>query len=282
MTTPRVLLKAWNLRSRYRLGQNFLSDPAVAKSIVARAGITKQESVLEIGPGLGALTIPLARQAGQIKAVEKDTRLIKLLRAELLSHNITNTEVIPGDFLQLSIEELLSADRGPWVVAGNLPYNISSQVLVRLIESRVGITRALLMFQTELAQRMTALPGGRQYGRLSAMLQYCGDIKTIAHVDAARFYPRPKVHSQVLEIRFDHQRRLPPDEEKFLFRVIKAAFGQRRKTLKNALSAGNLNLDREGTVHALTEAGVTPNRRAETLSVAEFLALSRNIFTQTR
>ena len=213
MTAPRILLKAWNLRARHRLGQNFLADTGVAQRIVARAGIGTHEAVLEIGPGLGALTIPLARRAKQVRAVEKDTRLINLLKAELLAQGITNTEIISGDFLDLPLDQLTADDPGPWVVAGNLPYNNSSQVLVRLVESRVPVARALLMFQTELARRMTAAPGSRQYGRLSAMLQYCCDLSTIAHVDATRFFPRPKVSSQVLEIKFDHTRRLPQEEE---------------------------------------------------------------------
>ncbi len=277
MTSPRILLKAWNLRAKYRLGQNFLVDPGLAQRIVARANVGPEERVLEIGPGLGALTIPLARQALKVTAVEKDIRLIELLRAELLAQGITNTEIIFGDFLKLPLDQLLPEASGPHMVAGNLPYNISSQVLVRLVESRSKVSRALLMFQAELAQRMTAAPGSRQYGRLSVMLQYCSNIVPLVQVGAAGFFPRPKVNSQVLEIRFDHRRRLPPEEETYLFRVIKAAFGQRRKTLKNALAAGNLNLERDAASQALSAAGIAPERRAETLGVEDFLALTREI-----
>ena len=280
MTSPYVLLKAWNIRAKHHLGQNFLANPGIAQHIVTQAAITPQDRVLEIGPGLGALTIPMARQAKQVKAVEKDARLIGLLQAELLAQGISNTEIIQGDFLHLPLTDLLADGETSWIVAGNLPYNISSQVLVRLIESGAAVRRAILMFQTELAQRLTAPPGGRQYGRLSVMLQYCTDLKTIARVEAAHFFPRPKVDSQVLEIAFDHRRRLPQQEELHLFKVIKAAFAQRRKTLKNALAAGNFNLEKKQIVQILATANIESNRRAETLSVDEFLELSRRLKNQ--
>jgi 16S rRNA (adenine1518-N6/adenine1519-N6)-dimethyltransferase len=158
-------------------------------------------------------------------------------------------------------------------VFGNLPYNISSQIVIKLIESRRQISRAVLMFQKELAQRLSARPGGRDYGRITAMLTYCASVRHLASVNAHNFFPPPKVDSEVLEISFTAPRPYPPHDETHLFRLITAAFGKRRKTLKNALSASGLNLPPAAAAAALTRAGIDPMRRAETLSAEEFVTL---------
>jgi 16S rRNA (adenine1518-N6/adenine1519-N6)-dimethyltransferase len=157
---------------------------------------------------------------------------------------------------------------------GNLPYNISSQILVKLINSRTVVNRAILMFQKELAQRIIAPPGGKDYGRLTVMLNYCADLNKLATIDAALFFPKPKVDSEVLEIKFNNLLQERANYEEFLFRVIKAAFGKRRKTLKNALAGSQLNVTGDTALRALDLAGIDPVRRAETLAVSEFVALS--------
>lgn len=279
MTSPRTLLKAWNLQPKKQLGQNFLADPSTANMIVDRAGIGPEEVVLEIGAGLGALTVPAARRAQRVFAVETDDRLIGLLETELLAHHITNTTVLKQDILKFNLPEFLRKERipGRLVVLGNLPYNVSSQVVVRLIGAKEGVDRAAMMFQRELAQRLLADPGGRDYGRLTAMLRYCADVEPLARVNAPLFYPRPKVDSEVLMIRFREKPEYPAEDEAFLFRVIKAAFGQRRKNLKNALSGSDLRLAPEKARAALEAAGIDPVRRAETLTVKEFVDLSHQV-----
>ena len=279
MTSPRSLLKAWNLQPKKQLGQNFLADPSTANMIVNRAGIGPEEVVLEIGAGLGALTIPAARAAKRLYAVETDDRLTGLLETELLAHAVTNARVLKEDILKFDLGAFIRKEAIPdrLVVLGNLPYNVSSQVVVRLIGAREGIHRAAMMFQRELALRLLAEPGGKDYGRLTAMLRYCADIEPLARVNAPLFYPRPKVDSEVLMIRFRETPAYPAEDEGFLFRVIKAAFGQRRKNLKNALSGSDLGI-RPGTARtALEAAGIDPIRRAETLSIPEFVDLSRRI-----
>jgi 16S rRNA (adenine1518-N6/adenine1519-N6)-dimethyltransferase len=280
MTSPRTLLQAWDVPARKNLGQHFLADSAVAESIVAAAAITAADVVLEIGAGLGALTIPAARVAKHVCAVEKDPRLVELLKTELALYRLANVTVLEADILSVDLQQLADRFGAPRIVLGNLPYNISSQILVRLIQQRHGIRLALLMFQKELAQRLRASPGGREYGRLSVMLQYCAAVRTRRIVEAKRFFPRPKVDSEVLEIRFLP---LPParvPDEGWFFQVIKAAFGQRRKTLKNALTGSDLGLSARQTGNALTAAGIDPKRRAETLSVAEFVALSKALYRE--
>jgi len=245
--------------------------------IVSHAGITNKDVVLEIGAGLGALTIPAARQAAKVWAVEKDSRLVDLLKAELLANNIANTTLLNKSIFQVDIPTLAAESRRRLIVLGNLPYNISSQVLVQLISVRAAVKRAVLMFQLELAQRLTAAPGGRDYGRLSVMIQYCATIRSIARVSANLFTPRPKVDSTVLKIEFNKSGYLAADDELFFFRIIRAAFGQRRKMLKNSLAGSELGIDTDVARQALESARIESSRRAETLDVAEFLALSASL-----
>jgi 16S rRNA (adenine1518-N6/adenine1519-N6)-dimethyltransferase len=271
MAFPRTLLTAWDIRAKKKFGQNFLADPSTAEMIVARSGITPEDTVLEIGPGLGALTVPLARGARRVIAVERDGDLLPLLRNELMAKGIDNVETINSDILDVDMGGL--AD-GKIVVVGNLPYNISSQILIRLVAARDSVSRAVFMFQKELAERIVAPPGCKEYGRLSVVLQYCADIRTVAEVGSGLFYPRPKVDSEVIEIRFKEKPDAPADDESFLFDVIKAAFGKRRKTLRNSLGGSELTIDVAGITAALEDAGIDPVRRAETLTVSEFVALS--------
>ncbi len=272
MTSPRVLLAAWQMHARKQLGQHFLENPATSEMLVNRCRVMPEDVVLEIGAGLGALTVPVARIAKKVYAVEKDHNIISLLKTELALNSLFNVILIEKDILKVNIEEFIEEANPKILVLGNLPYNISSQVLVKLIKSRNTVSRAILMFQKELAQRITAHPGCREYGRLTVMLNYCAKIKKVADIKASQFFPRPKVDSEVLEITFNDNLKYSDDEE-FLYRVIKAAFGQRRKNLKNALAGSELHIAAETSRHALENAGIDPNRRAETLSVEEFVRL---------
>jgi 16S rRNA (adenine1518-N6/adenine1519-N6)-dimethyltransferase len=273
MTSPKTLLKAWDLRPKKRLGQSFLSDPSTAAAITARARFSAQDVVLEIGAGLGALTIPLAQAVKKIYAVEKDRQLIDLLQTQLLLHKISNCEITAGDILQIDLRRYTASAGSKITVVGNLPYNISSQILVKLIQARNDFSRAIFMFQKELAQRICARPGGKEYGRITAMLRYCAEIRTLLTVKAGAFYPPPKVDSAVVEIKFKPTTDYGPHDEAMLFAVIKAAFGNRRKTLKNALTASGLSIDSQTALRALSAAGIDHSRRAETLEPGEFVTL---------
>jgi 16S rRNA (adenine1518-N6/adenine1519-N6)-dimethyltransferase len=279
MTSPRTLLTAWNLKPKKQLGQNFLSDPSTSEMIAGRSEISSDDAVLEIGAGLGALTIPLARTAKKVYAVEKDRQLMDLLKTELLVNQISNAVLIQENILNIDIAELAQNEGRKFVVMGNLPYNISSQILVQLIHSRSAVKRAVLMFQKELAQRIGAQSGCKDYGRLTVMLRYCADIRTLANIGANLFFPKPKVDSQVLEIKFKEMPDVSVNDEDFFFRVIKAAFGQRRKTLRNSLAGSELQIDTDAAARALEDSGIDPSRRAETLTVAEFAGLSNRLGT---
>ena len=274
MIPPRILLQSRGMRARKRLGQNFLTNPAIADQIVVQAGIGAQDVVLEIGAGLGALTIPAARQAYKVLAVDKDPRVFDLLRAELASRDLVNVELIEADILKLNLTRHVSAGGGQFIVIGNLPYNISSQIIVRLIQQRTLVRRAVLMLQKEMAERLLATPGSRDYGRLSVMLQYCADLRKLIAVDAAHFFPRPQVSSVVIEICFRRRPEAAAENEGLLFKVVKGAFGQRRKTLRNALRGSSLAIAPDVIDQWLTSVAIDARRRAETLTVAEFVSLS--------
>ncbi|MFZ0611565.1 MAG: 16S rRNA (adenine(1518)-N(6)/adenine(1519)-N(6))-dimethyltransferase RsmA [Desulfobacterales bacterium] len=277
MTSPRALLQAFNLRANKRLGQNFLADPSVAEMIVRAADISSRDVVLEIGAGLGALTFPAARQAARLYTVEKDAGLADLLRAKIDAEGQANVVVIEQDILRVDIEALAAEAGDRLVVIGNLPYNISSQILIGLISVRQAVQRAVLMFQMELAERLTASPGGRDYGRLTVMIQYCAQIEAVGRVAASKFFPRPKVDSAVLAFFFKSASPLSATPEAFFFKVVRAAFGRRRKKLHNSLAGSDLGLSADEARHALERAGIDPSRRAETLDVPEFLALSASL-----
>jgi 16S rRNA (adenine1518-N6/adenine1519-N6)-dimethyltransferase len=277
MTSPKKLLRAWNIRAKKQFGQHFLAEPSTAKMIVSRANISPKDIILEIGAGLGALTVPLARVAQKVYAVEKDRHICDLLKTELLVNNISNVTIIPKNILQVDYQPIAEKYDRQIVAIGNLPYNISSQILVQLIQSRKFVSRAILMFQKELAQRIMAQPGTKDYGRLTVMLRYCADIEAITTIHASVFFPAPKVDSEILEITFKPELNHRAHDEAMLFKVIKAAFGNRRKTLRNALSASGLNIDACTALRALNMAGIEPSRRAETLSVSEFILLQINL-----
>lgn len=274
MTSPERLLREWNLYPKKPLGQNFLKDPSTAEMIVTRAGILPEDVVLEIGAGLGALTIPAARVAKKVYTVEKDRMLIPLLEHEIRKSGLKNITVLNQNILDVGIPQIADNESCKLTVMGNLPYNISSQILIQALNARSRITHCILMLQKELAQRITAPPGGRDYGRLSVMLQYCAEVKKIVEVKAALFFPQPKVDSEIVEIKFMKTQKFLAENEMFFFKVIKAAFSKRRKMLKNTLAGSELEIDAATAKEMLLSVGIDPSRRAETLSVAEFVKLS--------
>jgi 16S rRNA (adenine1518-N6/adenine1519-N6)-dimethyltransferase len=277
MTSPAQLINIWKLRPKKQLGQNFLIEPSTAEMIVRRSGLQPPDVVLEIGAGLGALTVPLARIARKVYAVEKDKQLIEVLRNILVSNDCDNVILLNENILAVNITRLAHDESVKLVVYGNLPYNISSQILVHLISARAAVSHCVLMFQKELAQRIASPSGSKTYGRLSVMLQYCADIRCIAKVKASLFYPKPKVDSEIIEIKFRTEPIYVADDEEFFFRVVKAAFSKRRKTLKNAISGSGLVSDSATAARLLEAAGIDPSRRAETLGIEEFVKLGNRL-----
>ena len=275
MTHPGELLKKNGLYAGKEMGQNFLSNPNTAQMIVDRTGINEENRVLEIGPGLGALTLPLAKTGASVVAVEKDRRIIPLLESELSDAGISNVSIINQNILKTDIFKI--ADGEKLVVMGNLPYNISSQILFKLVKARSVVSRAFLMFQKELAGRLIASPGGRDYSRLSAVVQFASKISHVADIGPSSFFPRPDVDSTVLRFDFFETPGMDSEQEDLLFDVIKAAFSKRRKTLRNSMAGGELGLKKQEAGQALEKAGIDPARRAETLTIEEFISLSKTV-----
>lgn len=293
MTHPAQLLKQHHIFAGKESGQNFLVNPLTAQMIIERAGIFDQTPVLEIGPGLGGLTLELAKKTRYVTAVEKDSRLVPILQEELDREEFTHVKIINQDILKADFPDLaqsvLSAadlDGGSpgkkMVVIGNLPYNISSQILFRLVEHRSCIETAFLMFQKELAQRIVSPPNSKDYSRLSAVVQYASQIQVVAGIKPACFFPRPKVDSTVLAFRFFQNSELNLPEEKMLFRMIKAAFSKRRKTIKNAMAGSASGFEKDFIETALNRAGIDPGCRAETLGVEQFIKLTKAVLALDR
>lgn len=264
----RHILKAFDLHASKRLGQNFLIHGGTVEAIVETADICPGDRVLEIGPGIGTLTQGLAEAGASVTAVELDKKLPAVL-AETLS-GYDRVRIVGGDILKTDIPALMGEE--PFKVVANLPYYITTPILLTLLERRLPITRIVTMVQREVAERMIALPGGRDYGALSVAVQYYTEPRLAIEVSPRCFLPPPAVESAVMDCVV---RKTPPvavEDEKHFFRVVRAAFGQRRKTIGNALKS--LGLPRDILQGALSKAGIDPLRRGETLSLSEFAALA--------
>jgi 16S rRNA (adenine1518-N6/adenine1519-N6)-dimethyltransferase len=264
------LLKRHNLRADKALGQNFLQDHAALEKIVRAADIQRDDEVLEIGPGLGSLTRYLAVTAKKVTAVELDPDLLGPLGAILKPYQ--NVRVVQGDILELKISELI--DQPDYIVAANIPYNITSAIIRHLLEGDVKPRRVVLTIQKEVAERICAAAGDMSLLALS--VQVYGKPSIAAKIPAGSFYPVPNVDSAILRIDIYKEPLIPYELLKTFFRLIKAGFSQKRKTLRNSLSAG-LNISAQHAVDILTSAQIDFMRRAETLSIEEWKRLCEQI-----
>lgn len=264
----RHILKSFNLRMSKRLGQNFLIDGTIVQGIVDAAGISAGEKVLEIGPGIGTLTQGLAEAGASVTAVELDKKLPAVLAHTLAGYE--NVKIVPGDILKVNIPEIMG--EGRFKVVANLPYYITTPIVMALLEQRLPISRMVTMVQKEVAQRMVASPGGKEYGALSVAVQYYTMPSIVLDVPPRSFIPAPEVDSVVICCEVREKPAVDVMDEKMFFRVVKAAFGQRRKTFNNALKS--MGIDKEQVQLVLQAAGIDGTRRGETLSLQEFAAVA--------
>jgi 16S rRNA (adenine1518-N6/adenine1519-N6)-dimethyltransferase len=266
-------LAAYGIRPRKRWGQNFLVRPAVAERIVDACVLSSDSAVVEIGPGTGALTGFLAAQARQVVAVERDPRLAALLRDEL--GDWAKVHILEADFLELDLRALaLEMDAGKFFVVGNLPYSITTPILTRLIELRSVLEAAVILVQREYAARLAAAAGSPDYGSLTVYARFYLTLEPLFHVPPSAFWPKPEVESTLVRVRFRSRPPVEvPDEERF-FELVRAAFGQRRKTLNNALALAYEG-DRERAARVLRLARIPGARRGETLEIDDFARLAR-------
>jgi 16S rRNA (adenine1518-N6/adenine1519-N6)-dimethyltransferase len=273
----REALAAAGLRPRKRWGQHFLCDAGVARRIVDTAEIHAGTRVLEIGPGLGALTDELARRAAHLHLIEIDPALAARLTERFAGD--AHVEVITGDVLELPLERLIGPT--PTTVVANLPYNVASPVLFRLLELRARVPRAVLMLQLEMAERLTARPGSKIYGASSVVVQAFAQVRVAFRVSRRSFLPPPEVDSAVVDVRWSPEPRADVGDPELFRAVVRAAFGQRRKMLRNALrTLVEARRPEAGTAEAvLRAAGIDPAARAETLDLTAFARLTRALQT---
>lgn len=259
------------------LGQNFLVNPTVCPRMAGESGAGKGKGVIEIGPGIGVLTCELARLADKVVAIELDRRLLPVLDETL--GDFKNVKVINGDVLKTDLNKLIQEEfPGMEVcVCANLPYYITSPVIMKLLEERLDVEAVTVMVQKEAAQRICAQAGTRQCGAVTIAVRYYAQPQLLFSVSAGSFLPAPKVDSAVIRLEIRKQPEFAVQDEQLFFRVVKSAFGQRRKTLPNALSAG-LGLEKAVVNTVLTEAEVPLNFRAEQLSMEQFARLADAFF----
>jgi len=261
-------------RPNKRLGQHFLKDPNIIHEIISRAGFSPSDHVLEIGAGMGALTIPLSESVRHISAVEKDTRLTRFLGKRLSREGIKNVTLINEDILKFDINGLQTLPGEKIQVIGNLPYNISSPLLEQLINHRKMVSRAILMFQAELARRLVSPPGSKVYGAITVLIQYHAGISPLFEVSNGAFYPKPKVGSMVLELDFNRPHPGRAGDEKLFTSVVRSAFAHRRKTIINSLKGSPIPCPYEVFSEALNHCAIDPGKRAEELNIDDFLCLT--------
>lgn len=269
----RAALRESDFKPRKRLGQNFLIHERVLEAILDLLALKTKDSVLEIGPGLGFLTRHLVERAGGVWAVEVDPFLIQRLQGSDLAAN-RKFHLVGGDILKVPLAEILPT--GKMKVVGNLPYSISTPALFRVLELREHFSSMVLMVQKEVADRITGGPGTKAYGTLSVWYQIHGQVIDRVQVSPEAFFPRPKVRSTVLKMELYPQPRLAREEMPVLRGLVRAAFGQRRKTLANVMSTW-LDSDRDIVEEFLRSQGIDPQRRGETLSVDNFIDLTRSL-----
>jgi len=268
----RGLLRQWNLRPSKGLGQNFIWDQAILEKIVAAAELTKTDTVLEIGAGLGTLTELLAEEAGHVVAVELDERLMPVLESVLA--DFENVTLVQGDILALDPATLINAPHTQYKVVANLPYYITSAVLRHLLEASLRPQCMVLTVQREVAERIVAQPG--RMSLLAVSVQFYGRPRLLFRIKPGSFYPAPEVESAVVRVDLHAASPAAVEDYEGFFRVVRARFSQRRKQLRNSLAAG-LGRSSEEAAKALEQAGVDPRRRAQTLSLEEWARVAHTL-----
>lgn len=275
----RELLSQHGIQLKKSLGQNFLTDPHVLDKIIQAASLTEKSGVIEIGPGIGALTERLAEAAQKVVAIEIDSRFIPILRK--LFENEPRVEIINNDALKVNLTEIISKyfqEASTLHVVANLPYYVTSPILIHLLEQRLPLANIVIMIQKEVADRLKASPGTKDYSSLSVLVQYYAEVKEVAHVPGHVFIPRPQVDSSVVCLTLREKPKIQVVNEQEFFNIVRAAFAKRRKTLLNSLYSSLLSAFSKKEVEKwILEAGIDPKRRGETLDLQEFAALTEVI-----
>lgn len=276
--TIKQLMAMFSLNFRKEFGQNFLTNVSVVEDIADNCCDDSESTILEIGPGVGSLTRELAVRYKKVISIEIDSGLIPVLKYTL--GEFSNVTVINSDVMKVDLSELLAPyfERGKVSVCANLPYYITTPILMKLLESGLPFDYITVMIQSEVADRLCTAPGSKDCGAITSVLNYYGKPERLFRVGAHNFVPSPKVESSVIRIQLHKQKPFIPENEDMFFRTVKAAFEQRRKTLPNALSSSFGELSKEQLTSIVTELGYSPDIRGEKLNVEQFCRLSDNIY----
>ena len=279
-STIQAIKERHNFQLSKSLGQNFITDKSVIEKIVEGSDVGEDDLVIEIGPGIGVLTAEAAESAAKVVAIEIDKKLIPILAETLADYD--NIRVVNQDILKTDINEIIEEERaagsftGGVKIMGNLPYYITTPIIMGILEKGVNADSITIMMQKEVADRIKSDPGSKIYGAISVAVQYYCEVEQVASVPKEVFVPRPKVDSAVLKLSIRKDRPVDLIDEKTFFACIKAGFGQRRKTLLNSLTGVN-GLAKDAIKEILDNAGVEPARRAETLNIEEFAAIANGV-----
>lgn len=272
------IVKEFNIKMTKSLGQNFLIDDNVVRKITDIADITEKDMVLEIGPGIGSMTKEICKRAGRVVAIEIDKHLMPALNENLKRY--TNLKIINSDILKLDIKDIFSESKNFNIKAvANLPYYITTPIIMKLLEEELGISEMIFMMQKEVADRIVAKPGGKDYGALSVAVQFYSEPKILFNVSPNCFIPKPNVDSTIIKLKINEKPKVTVKDRQLFFKIVKASFGQRRKTLANALfNSGNFNIEKEKIAEMLDKVGIDMNRRGETLTIMQFGELADAFF----
>ncbi len=276
VSSIRKELAEYGLFPKKRLGQHFLVDPNILNKVIRTAGVGREDVVLEVGPGLGEMTIALARLVKRVIAVEIDPKFVTILKKKMKDY--PNVEVVKSDILKVDFKPFLKKEGHPIKVVANLPYQISTPLLFRFIESKEIFSTFTLMLQREVAERLVAPPGRKEYGPLSIFVQNVLDVSIRFFIKPSAFFPAPKVESAVVHLVWKERPMIERNDEEWFKKVVKASFGYRRKTVINALKHSEFPLP-ESVESRMEETGIDPRRRPETLTIQEFSDLAKALKT---
>ncbi|NBI06261.1 16S rRNA (adenine(1518)-N(6)/adenine(1519)-N(6))-dimethyltransferase RsmA [Senegalia massiliensis] len=279
--SPKVMndiLKKYNFRFSKNLGQNFLIDGNILDKICDGINLDKDDEVVEIGPGIGTLTSALAERARKVIAIELDKRLLPILDDTLSSYK--NIEVIHGDVLKLDLNNIIEEkfENKKVKLAANLPYYITTPIIMKLLEQKINLESIIVMVQKEVAERMKASPGSKAYGALSIAVQYYSNPEIVTIVPKNVFIPKPNVDSAVIKLDVYSKPRVDVKDEQLFFNVVKGAFSLRRKTLVNSLSSSDVGINKEEIKEILRDLNIKENIRGEKLSIEQFALLADSIY----
>jgi 16S rRNA (adenine1518-N6/adenine1519-N6)-dimethyltransferase len=271
MASIKKELAEYGLVPKKGWGQHFLIDQNILNKVIRTAQVGKEDVVLEVGPGLGEMTLALARQVKKVIAIEIDPKLVEILKKKM--KDCPNVELVKGDILKVDFNQFLNREGQPIKVVANLPYQISTPLLFRFIESKEAFSTLTLMLQKEVAERMVAPPGQKEYGPLSIFVQFISNLSIRFLIKPSAFFPPPKVESAVVHMTWKERPMMELRDEEWFKRVVRACFGYRRKTLINALKHSDLSLPHDIELR-MEKIGIDPRRRPETLTIQEFALLA--------